>query len=203
MSTTEFSTKEKASKRLADTSVLIGEFLAHSPTSERAIKAIARMNYIHSPYQKSGKISQNDLLFTLSVFVLEPIRWVNDREWRTLTEMEICAIGTFWKSVGDAMGVDFSKLKRSSSGWKDGLEFKEDLEEWANAYEKKEMVPKISNRKTADETTALLLYHIPLSLKPVGEKFVAALLPPRLREAMMSVLRPIWLKNAQLTHEQV
>lgn len=41
-------------------------FSAHHPKSERVIQAISRMNYIHGVYQKSGKISNNDLLYTLS-----------------------------------------------------------------------------------------------------------------------------------------
>jgi hypothetical protein len=78
------------------------------------------MNYIHSGYQKAGKISQDDLLYTLSVFITEPITWVGKYEWRAMTDMEKCAIGTFWKSIGDAMGIvgslgnSFSLLNRLS-----------------------------------------------------------------------------------------
>ncbi len=61
------------------------------------------MNYIHSGYQRAGKISNEDLLYTLSVFITEPISWIAKYEWRELTDMEICAIGTFWKSIGDSM----------------------------------------------------------------------------------------------------
>ena len=59
------------------TSVLIREFVSFPPTSERSIKAISRMNYIHGGYQVSGKISHDDLLYTLSVFMTEPVRWVS------------------------------------------------------------------------------------------------------------------------------
>lgn len=44
-------------------------FATHAPLDERTIKAIARMNTIHSQYQKAGKISNDDLLYTLSVFI--------------------------------------------------------------------------------------------------------------------------------------
>lgn len=39
----------------------------------RTIEENARMSYLHSPYIKTGKISNGDLLHTLSVFIAEPI----------------------------------------------------------------------------------------------------------------------------------
>ena len=75
-----------------DTGVLITEFLAHPPTSERANEAIARMNYLHSMYQKQGKISNDDMLYTMSLFVTEIPRWVSEYEWRDVTPMEVCAL---------------------------------------------------------------------------------------------------------------
>lgn len=83
---------EYAGRRFADTGVLIIEFLAHSPTSERANSAIARMNYLHNRYQKANKISNDDMLYTLSLFVLEVEKWIRLYEWRLLTPMEICAM---------------------------------------------------------------------------------------------------------------
>lgn len=65
--------------------------------------------------------------------------------------MEICAIATFWKSMGDNMGIDYHKLPRGEIGWKDGLEFYEDIKEWAEKYEVKYMLPVDSNRTTADQ----------------------------------------------------
>jgi hypothetical protein len=74
--TQQLSKAEHAGRRFSDTVVLIVETLAHSPSSERAIRAITGMNYFHSRYQKAGKISNDDLLYKLSLFVLEVERWV-------------------------------------------------------------------------------------------------------------------------------
>lgn len=82
---------EYAGRRYADTAILIIEFTGHSPRAERTNEAIARMNYLHSRYQKAGKISNDDMLYTLSLFVLEVERWVGLYEWRSLTPLEICA----------------------------------------------------------------------------------------------------------------
>jgi hypothetical protein len=83
---------EYAGRRYADTGILIIEFMGHSPTSERTNEALARMNYLHGRYQKAGKISNDDMLYTLSLFVLEVERWVGLYEWRSLTPLEICAM---------------------------------------------------------------------------------------------------------------
>ena len=90
--TKQFSDVEFAGRRTTDTGILIGEFLERHPTSERANSAIARMNYLHGMYQKAGKITNDDMLYTLSLFILEPERWIRMYEWRSLTPMEICAL---------------------------------------------------------------------------------------------------------------
>ncbi|KAH6615010.1 hypothetical protein C7974DRAFT_320671 [Boeremia exigua] len=176
---------EYAGRRYTDTSVLIAEFLSYSPTSERANSAIARMNYLHSRYQKANKISNDDLLYTLSLFVLEVERWIGLYEWRALTPMEISALGTHWKVVGEAMGIDYATLRHGPSSFQDGLEFFEDMKEWANEYEKEHMIPNKFNHQLAEETTRILLANVPDVLKPYGKQFVAALMDDRLRRAMM------------------
>ncbi|KAH7330067.1 hypothetical protein BKA65DRAFT_508404 [Rhexocercosporidium sp. MPI-PUGE-AT-0058] len=187
--TKELSTPENASKRYADTAVLIQEFTGHHPKSERVIKAIARMNYIHSRYQKAGKISNEDLLYTLSVFITEPISWVTKYEWRSLSEMEVCAIATFWKSIGDAMGIQYPGYL-SRSAWKDGLEFYEDIKTWAEKYETNYMAPAKSNKITADELVPLLLFYVPKRLRAAGSHMVGVMMGDRLRAAMMHPTPP-------------
>ncbi|KAF2185019.1 hypothetical protein K469DRAFT_726903 [Zopfia rhizophila CBS 207.26] len=88
VSTGQLSDTKTVSKRTADT-------------------ALSRMNYLHSKYQKAGKISNDDMLYTLSLFALEPIRWIYLYEWRRLTDLERCACGTFWKTMGNDMHVSF------------------------------------------------------------------------------------------------
>lgn len=157
--------------------------MSHPPTSPRTLKAIARMNFIHSSYQKAGKISNADMLYTLSVFVTEPIAWIERLEWRSMNQLEICASGTFWKSMGDAMLIDYGLLGKKE--WTDGIEFYQDIKKWAQQYERECMVPAKSNHLVANETAALLLFHVPKSYKAAGLKVVAALMPEILRKAMM------------------
>ncbi|KAL9636285.1 MAG: hypothetical protein Q9164_002911 [Protoblastenia rupestris] len=191
VATKEFSEPATATKRYADTVVLVAEFTGYHPKSPRVIEAIGRMNYIHSKYQKAGKISNDDMLYTLSLFALEPVRWIGRYEWRELEDFEKCAIGTFWKAMGDAMAIDFGALKSGGGGerWVDGLQWLEEVEVWAEEYETKAMVPDKSNWKTAEQTMAILLWHVPNWAKPYGKEVVCALMDDRLRAAMLCVAR--------------
>lgn len=145
------------------------------------------MNYLHSGYRKAGKILDRDMLYTLSLFALEPIRYIEKYEWRGLSELEKCAIGTYWKSMGDAMGVSFEELPSSSSGggFRDGLHWLEEVGDWSERYEAEKMVAAESSRVTADETAAVLLWMVPGFLKPLGLGFVSYMMDDRLRKAMM------------------
>jgi hypothetical protein len=176
----EFSTPKNASKRYADTGVLIQEFTTWSPPSERTIKALARMNYIHSRYQKAGKISNDDLLNTLSVLITKPISWVKKYEWRVMSEMEVGALGAFWKSISDAMGIFYAE-RLSRSEWRHGLEFYEDIKIWAEEYEKKYMVPAMSNKTVAEELVSLLLFYVPTWAKSPAADLANKSLSPTLQ----------------------
>lgn len=127
----------------------------------------------------------DDMLYTLSVFVTEPVIWTARFEWREMTPMEVCAIGTFWKSIGDAMDIDYHPLSKHEKGWKDGIDFYNDIKDWAEEYEMKEMVPAKTNKTVADETVALLLYWTPKSFRETALKVITAIMSDRLRNAMV------------------
>ena len=185
MATGQLASPETASRRIADTGVILLEFALNDPSSERALKAIARMNYLHAPYQKAGKITNNDLLYTLSLFALEPARWVARYEWRCLTDLELTACGTYWKSMGDAMSLDFSCLPSHECGWKDGLQWLNEIEEWSRSYETHHMVPAETNQKLADSHFEILCINVPKRYHEVCRQMFSVLLGPRLQKAMM------------------
>lgn len=99
----------------------------------------------------------------------------------------------FWKSVGDAMGISFAPLKSSSQGWRTGIHWLNDLEDWAEKYEAEFMVPAESNRIVADCTVEILAYDLPKSAMPFARKAVATLMDDRLRTAMKYDPAPAWL----------
>lgn len=184
IATGQLANEDTASKRAADTGVILTEVVLHHPSSPRAIDGIARMNYLHGRYRKSGKISDEDMLYTLSLFVLEPIRWTQRFEWREPAEVERCAMGAYWRFMGDAMEIPYTALKSHKSGWTDGLHFLDELEAWSLAYEAEHMLPAETNKTVAKGTIDIALYILPKWLHAAGLDFVSSLLEPRLRKAM-------------------
>ncbi|KAI1459849.1 hypothetical protein F4805DRAFT_33536 [Annulohypoxylon moriforme] len=176
----------RSPKRFEDTAVLIGEFMMNPPTSERAVQGIARMNFLHSKYIKEGTISNDDLLYTLSVFITEPERFARMYDWRPLNEMEYCAHGVFWKGVGDAMNIDYKgRLARAETGWRDGIEFAEDVTVWAKGYEVVAMKPSKVCAKPARALIPMITYWAPWFAKPYMTHIVLSLMGERVRDAFM------------------
>ena len=148
--------------------------------------------------RKRNKIEDADLLYTLSLFALEPARWVARFEWRQLSELELCAIGTLWRNLGEALEVPFGELGGCASHEDeekedvkvkmkevDGLRWLEELNVWSRAYEEKHMVPAASNKRLADSTLELMLWKLPRSMHGIGKNILATLLDDKLREAML------------------
>lgn len=213
VTTGQLSDMETASKRIADTGVLLLEFALNAPTSDRALQAIARMNFLHARYQKAGKISNDDLLYTLSLFALEPARWVSKYEWRSLTDLELCACGTYWKSMGDAMKISFVRMPSCEKGWQDGLQWLKEVETWSEAYEKQNMVPAAANKQLADSHFEILCINVPYRFHGQCKRMMSVLLGERLRIAMMYVrltigfakltIRPRYPEAAPIYHSFV
>ncbi|KAJ5758413.1 hypothetical protein N7520_005569 [Penicillium odoratum] len=172
-------------KRYVDTTCLLQEFMIFGPTTGRACSAIARMNWVHEGYRASGKILEDDMLFTLGLFATQPIIFIDRYEWRGLTDMEKCAIAVFWKSIGDGLKISYDVLPSGKTGFRDGLHWFEELMAWSEDYEVKNMVPHITNHKTALQTTGVRLYMLPKPVQHIGLKFIAFLMDERLRQAMM------------------
>ncbi|KAK8132420.1 hypothetical protein PG999_000593 [Apiospora kogelbergensis] len=171
-------------KRYEDTAVVIGEFTANPPGSARSVASIARMNFLHSKYVASGQISNADLLYTLSVFITDPERFMRLYEWRPLNDMEYCAYATFWKSIGEAMGIQYSGYL-SKTEWRDGVEFGHDIAAWAKKYEVVSFIPSKVSNKPAVALIPMITYWLPGFMKDFAQEGVTVLLGDRVREAFM------------------
>ena len=145
--TGQLSKPENASKRTADTAAVLSETKSQ-PGGERSIQVFARMNYMHGLYRKAGRIKDDDMLYTLSLLVTEPVKWLERFDWRTLTDAEICALGVYWKDTGDATDISFEKLRPYMKGKPaDGLSWTQAIMEWSEDYERETMVPAQSNKE--------------------------------------------------------
>ncbi|KAK0703095.1 hypothetical protein B0T26DRAFT_729815 [Lasiosphaeria miniovina] len=177
---------ERTSKRTADTSVLITNMVIGRPGSRRAIEAVARTRFLHAGYRESRKISDDDMLYTLSLFVLEPIRWVAQYEWRCLTRLERCAMATCWKALGEDLNIPYDRLPSSQKerGWTDALHWLRELDEWSRAYAHQNVRLHKSNTILASATMDMVVFKLPKIAKPAGQYIVSIILGPDLRNAM-------------------
>lgn len=94
------------------------------------------------------------------------------------------------------MEISYKDLPSFKTGWRDGLDWIEEIEQWSVDYEKRYMVPNTFNHITANETTAILLWDLPESWMPTGRQVVSALMDDRLQKAMMYNKPPSWLQNS-------
>lgn len=193
--TKEFSSQERVARRYADTEVLIATFvgcpmngfhdLSFQPDEKtpaedpRAMLALARVNYLHGRY----KISNDDFLYTLALFVLEPQAWAQRYGWRSLSSLETEAYFVCWRELGHRMGI------------RDIPESMEEMKAWSIAYEEKYMVPAKTNELVATHTTAELISAIPeaFGLKRFVERCTICLLEDRVRTAMLQPAQPWYL----------
>lgn len=192
VNTAQLSTTENVAKRYADTAVIISEIYSSAPTNERGIEAFARLNYLHNHYRKSGRITNEDMLYTLALFMSHPCDWINRYEWRQLTDIEVCAIGTFHKGMGEAMLIKYELLPSNKTGWRDGLHFYQELDEWAKNYEKKYMLPHDDNYRIAIKTKELLLSTVPAFSHGLVAQLMSAAMDDRLCKAInFNPARPV------------
>ncbi|KAI0195901.1 hypothetical protein F4808DRAFT_474518 [Astrocystis sublimbata] len=81
--------------------------LLSRPGSRENNAAIDRVNKIHAHYRPDD----DDLLYVLALFALEPRRWIARFEGRTLERWEVGALAVLWRRVGGELGVRDEVLK--------------------------------------------------------------------------------------------
>ncbi|KAL1716376.1 hypothetical protein EV715DRAFT_293303 [Schizophyllum commune] len=217
LSTKQLTTRENISRRIADTGLMIGSWTScpingryrssakgcpsntsgnpasakgcpastatDAPCDPRAMISIARMNWIHSKYN----ISNDDFLYTLSLFLFEPLSWAERYGWRPCSELEKYAWFVYWVEIGKRMGI------------RDIPSTFDELKTWSEKYEEKHMVPATSNYEVARHTTDEMLFHVPeaFGIKDSVRRLEACVLDERTRVAMMQEPQP-WYMHALL-----
>ncbi|CAO3582232.1 unnamed protein product [Absidia cylindrospora] len=183
-----------ATKRAEDTELILSEMIDAYPriqnhlmeghtATEKEIEeqyrrqklSVERLNEIHGKYN----IRNGDYVYTLSLFLADPIQWINDYEWRHLDIREINAIFKVWYDIG----VDM-KMKDIPNTVEGLLRFKEEFEE-------KEIQYSPSNWKVALPTIHHLLTRLPEFVWPVVFKVLPCLLDVRAIDAF-GIDHPSW-----------
>jgi hypothetical protein len=154
-------------KRYDDTALLLDEISLHGLHSERGRAAVRRINQMHGAYE----ISNEDMRYVLSTFVVIPKRWMDDYGWRPFSPAEVGATVRYYVELGRLMGI------RDVPG--DYAGFERLLED----YEREHFRFDRAGRRVADSTMRLMLGFYPPGTTRAVDAFSRAVMDDRLLEA--------------------
>lgn len=105
---------DRTQKRYDDTGLILDQVLCHGLSSREGRAAVRRMNQMHGMYD----ISNDDMRYVLSTFVVVPVRWLADHGWRAMSSAEVLASTEYYKNLGRHMNIagipdtwdDFARL---------------------------------------------------------------------------------------------
>ena len=176
--------EQRPRKRYDDTELILAEIMENGFDSDRGRRAIARMNDMHGRF----RIANSDLLYVLSTFVFEPIRWLERYGRRPMTAHEQMAWFRYYRGLGERMGIP-------------GVP--SDLEEFRRInerYEASHFRFAESNKAVATATSDLLLgFYLPSWLLWAGRPVVRAFMDPPLIAAMGFAPAPGWMRSLVTT----
>jgi hypothetical protein len=122
------------------------------------------------------------MLYVLFESMHEPVRWMRLYEWREMADMEVAAIATLWKYIGEMMDIDY-RAELGKDQWKDGIEFMDDVAAWAAEYENRHLGPSPDIAKLGQVLVELMLSAYPSFSRAPGYKILMVLMGERMRHA--------------------
>ncbi|MFK7893805.1 MAG: oxygenase MpaB family protein [Granulosicoccus sp.] len=170
---------ERTRKRYDDTELLLSEIAENGQDSERGQLSIARINAMHGRY----RISNDDFLYVLSTFIVQPVRWLERFGKRAMTRNEIDACVAYYRSLGTRMEI--RDIPENLQGFVD----------YHDNYEASHFSFAKSNAEIGSLTRDLLLsMYLPQWCLAIGRPAVHALCDPPLRTAMGFPDPPHWIQ---------
>ncbi len=170
---------DRTQKRHDDTVLVLETVLDDGMENPDGRAAIRRMNQMHGRYD----ISNEDMLYVLSTFVVAPVRWIEEFGWRPLTETEKVASVEYYKRLGALMGI---------RGMPDDLA---GFERHLDVHEARRFAYDPGARAVADATLDLFTTFYPRPLRPAMRVFAIALLDDHLRRAFRYDAPPRWVQH--------
>ncbi|MFF2958708.1 oxygenase MpaB family protein [Streptomyces sp. NPDC057963] len=169
----------RGQKRYDETRILLGEMVRGGYDSERGRQALRQINRAHSRFD----IANQDMLYVLSTFIFEPVRWIDRWAWRRVSTVEKLAAFYFFVGVGRRMNIK-------------GLPTDYDaFERFNREYERERFQPAASNHRVGTSLLRLYSSWYPRPLDAV----VAATLPCRLDAEALRALGiaqpPAWART--------
>jgi hypothetical protein len=162
----------EASKRYSVTDLLMREMWENEDGvySERGQIAVQRTNAIHAQYGDS--ITNDDMLFTLAGFMLEPSRVMQRFATRRLLQNEVESGYLVWKEIGEAMGI------------RDIPATVEKANDAYDQYEDRKQAWSASGQALTEAAMNMIVEELPAVLRPVAKVAVCALLDEGLLRAL-------------------
>jgi ER-bound oxygenase mpaB/B'/Rubber oxygenase, catalytic domain len=155
-------------KRYDDTSLMLAGMAEKGYDSEYGKIVIAKMNELHGRWN----LKNEDMLYVLSTFIFEPIRWSKKYSWRKPTDHENLANYHFWREIGIRMGIT------------DIPETIENYEQFNIEHEKKHFVYDDANQAIGSATVNLFLSWYPAILRPIVREGILSFMDDPLLKAM-------------------
>jgi hypothetical protein len=147
-------------KRLDDTRAILTECMTDSVDSERGQHMIKHLNWIHSHYD----ISNDDYLYTLALFIVEPVRWMDTFGYRSLTQKEKYAGYLAFKSLGRAMGIKYIPESRN------------EFVRWYENYRRQHLAYHENNKQVTDGLINGMKDMFPAVLRPFVRPVILTLI---------------------------
>ena len=173
-------------KRYDDTGLLLDAPLVHGFDSTEGRTATRRINQMHAMYD----ISNDDLRYVLSTFVVVPKRWLDDYGWRPLSRVELDASVAYYRQLGRRMNIKDLPTTYAA------------FAELMDDYEREHFAFDAGARRVADSTLALLCSFYPRAAarlvdlssralidEPLLAAFAYDLPSPSVRRATAAALR--------------
>ncbi|MGA5323996.1 oxygenase MpaB family protein [Streptomyces seoulensis] len=151
---------ERSQRRYDDTALLLDAVVEHGFAAQEGRTAIRRINQMHRSYD----ISDDDMRYVLSTFVVMPRRWIDTYGWRRLSRHEIVATTEYYRTLGRHMGIP-------------GIpETFEEFEALLDAYERDHFAWDQHSRQVSDATLDLMVSWYPRPLAPLLRTVTLSLL---------------------------
>jgi len=147
-------------KRLDDTRAILTECMTDSIESDRGQHMVKHLNWIHSHYE----ISNDDYLYTLALFIVEPARWMETFGYRPLTAREKYAGYLAFKSLGQAMGIT------------DIPESRDAFVIWYQDYRRQHLTYHADNKEVTDALINAMKEMFPSILRPLVRPVILTLI---------------------------
>ncbi|GAB3135018.1 oxygenase MpaB family protein [Tsukamurella serpentis] len=159
--------EQRPQKRYDDTALLLEVPLLNGLDHPEGRAAVRRINQMHRSYD----ISNDDMLYVLSTFVVVPKRWIDCYGWRKLTAPELRASVLYYRELGKHMGI--RAIPQDYLGF---ATLMDDYESRYFAYDQ-------GGRMVADATRELLASFYPPPLAPLLDLFSRAVMDEPLLRA--------------------